>query len=126
MGLRLVAHYFERSEGVVARSVLEDVGMFAYLQNEGLIRLCPQYVGPLGGYRLLVSEIDLEEAVELLIEAKLNPLLDGERLEVRGGVWDRIVSLVMGYIIGGVPVAIRETRWVPFDEALPQDGHKAD
>jgi hypothetical protein len=117
MGLRLVAHYFERSEAFVARSVIEAEGMLAYLHNEDWLRLYPQYVGPFGGYRLMVSEFDLDEAVALLTEAKLNPLLEGERLDLRGGVWDRIMSFALGWAIGGVPVSIREARWIPFEDA---------
>lgn len=115
MGLRLVAHYYERSEAFVARSVLEDAGMLAYLHNEDWIRFYPQYVGPFGGYRLMVSELDLNDAVALLTEAQLNPLLEGERLELHGGVWDRIMSFALGWAIGGVPVAVREARWIPLD-----------
>jgi hypothetical protein len=115
MGLRLVAHYYDRSEAYVARSLLEGTGMLVLLHNEEWIRTLPHLVGALGGYRLMVSEIDLEDAVAMLTEAKLNPLLEGERLEVRGGIWDRIVSFLLGYAIGGVPVSIRETRWVSFD-----------
>ena len=126
MGLRLVAHYFERSEAFVARSVIEASGFFAVLHNDDLIRLFPKYVGPFGGYRLMVSELDLEAAVALLEEAGLHPLLEGERLESSGGVLDRLMSFFIGYAIGGVPVSIRETRWAQSDERPPQDGHKAD
>ena len=115
MGLRLVAYYFDRTEAFVARSVIEAEGMLAFLHNEDWLRLYPQYVGPFGGYRLMVSDVDLEDAVAILIEAKLNPLRDGERLEVHGGAWDCGLSFVMGCVIGGVPVSIRETRWVSFD-----------
>jgi hypothetical protein len=115
MGLRLVAHYFDRSEAFVARSVVEAAGMFAVLHNEDWLRFYPQYVGPFGGYRLMVSDLDLEDAVAVLGEAQLNPLLEGERLELRGGVVDRIMSFIIGWAIGGVPAAIRESRWVTLD-----------
>lgn len=115
MGLSLVAHYFERSEAFVARSVIEAEGMLAYLHNEDWLRFYPQYVGPLGGYRLMVSEHDLEDAVAVLTEAQLNPLLDGECLELHGTVWNRVMSFGLGWAIGGVPVAIRDARWIAFD-----------
>jgi hypothetical protein len=86
--------------------------MLAFLHNEDWLRFYPQYVGPFGGYRLMVSELDLEDAVALLAEAKLNPLQAGERLELHGHLWDRIMSVALGLAIGGVPVAIRESRWV--------------
>jgi hypothetical protein len=117
MGLRLVAHYYERSEAYVARSLLEGTGMLVILHNDGWIRTLPYLVGALGGYRLMVPDFELEDAVTLLTEAKLNPLQEGEWLEVRGGWWDRIMSFLVGYAIRGVPVSIRETRWVPFDQA---------
>ncbi len=112
MGLRLVAHYYERSEAYVARSVVEAAGILAFLHNEDWIRLYPQYLGPFGGYRLMVSDFDLEDAVAVLVEAKLNPLLEGERLELHGSVSDRIMSFVLGWVIGGVPVSVRVSRWV--------------
>lgn len=115
MGLRLVAHYFERSEAFVARSVLEAAGMPAFLHNEDWLRFYPQYVGPFGGYRLMVSELDLDDAVDVLNVARLNPLIEEERLEQRGGVLDRVVSFALGWVIGGVPVTIRETRWIALD-----------
>ncbi len=115
MGLRLVAHYFERSEAFVARSAIEAEGMLAYLHNEDWLRLYPQYVGPFGGYRLMVSEHDLEDAVAILREASASPLLEGERLELHGTTWDRIMSFALGWVIGGVPVAIREAKWIAFE-----------
>ena len=114
MGLHLVAHYYERSEAYVARSVVEAAGMLAILHNDDWIRLYPHLVGPVGGYRLMVSEFDLEAAVAVLTEAQLHPLLEGERLELHGGVWDRIMSFVLGWVIGGVPAPIRESRWIAF------------
>ncbi len=115
MGLRLVAHYYDRSEAYVARSLLEGTGMLVLLYNEEWIRTLPHLVGALGGYRLMVSDLDLDDAVAMLTEAKLNPLQEGEWLEVRGGAWDRFMSFVVGYAIGGVPISIRETRWAAFD-----------
>lgn len=115
MGLRLVAHYFDRSEAFVARSAIEAAGILAILHNEDWLRLYPQYVGAFGGYRLMVSECDLEDAVSVLNEARQHPLLEGEWLEVRGGLVDRVMSFIIGWAILGVPVSIRETRWVPFE-----------
>jgi hypothetical protein len=117
MGLRLVAHYYERSEAYVARSLLEGAGMLVFLSNEGWIRTLPHLVGALGGYRLMVSDLDLEDAVIMLADAQSNPLEDGEWLETQGGLWDRVMSFLVGYAIHGVPIAIRETRWVPFGDA---------
>jgi hypothetical protein len=116
MGLRLVAHYYDRSEAYVARSVVEAAGLLTFLHDEGWIRSFPNYVGALGGYRLMVSEIDLEDAIALLTEAKANPLLGGEQLELTGGLWDRVMSFVAGYALCGVPTPIRESRWIPFEQ----------
>jgi hypothetical protein len=115
MGLRRLVHYFDRSEAFVARSVIEAEGMLAFLHNEDWIRFYPHYVGPLGGYRLMVSEFDLEEAGLVLREARLNPLLEGDRLELKGDLLDRVMSLVVGFAIGGVPTTIRQSRWVPIE-----------
>ena len=70
MGLRLVAHYYEPVEALVARSVIEAAGMLAILQNYEWLSVMPYHVGPLGGYRLVVSEFDLDDAVALLRDVR--------------------------------------------------------
>jgi hypothetical protein len=77
MGLRLVAHYYDRTEALIARSVISDAGMLALIPNEDVLRMLPRYTMAFGGYRLLVSEHDLEEAVAVLREAVANPLRGG-------------------------------------------------
>lgn len=116
MGLRLVAHYYDRSEAFVARSVIEAQGMLAILHNEDWLRMQPYYLGPLGGYRLVVSDIDLDDAVSLLREAQLNPILEGERLELDGNLVERVLGLMLGWFSGGVPTSLRQSRWIAFED----------
>jgi hypothetical protein len=112
MGLRLVAHYYEPVEALVARSVIEAAGMLAILQNYEWLSVLPHHTGPLGGYRLVVSEFDLADAVEVLREAGSSPPTEGERLEIKATIGDRIASLVFGSLSGGAPIPLRGSRWI--------------
>jgi hypothetical protein len=112
MSLRLVAHYFDPVEAMIARSVIEAAGMLAILDNYYWISVQPHHVGPLGGYRLVVSESDLEDAVSVLTEACSNPSTEGGRLEVSGDLLDRVLSYAVGMFAGGAPMPIRQRRWL--------------
>lgn len=112
MGLRLVAHYYDRSEAYVARSVLEDAGMLALIPNDQVLRMVPYYTMAFGGYRLLVCEEELEDAVALLRDAVAHPLNDGEKLVVRGDLLDRALTFFCGYLAGGAPFTLRRREWL--------------
>jgi len=112
MGLRLVAQYYDPVDAMVARGAVEAAGMLAILQNYEWLSVQPQYVGPLGGYRLVVSEFDLADAVSLLSEVAPVDSREGERLEVTGDVLDRVLSLLFSIFAGGAPLSVRQRRWV--------------
>lgn len=111
MGLRALAYYLDRTEAVVVRSVLSDAGVLAVIGNEDMLRLQPWYTLTFGGYRILVSELQLEEAIAVLEEARVNPLTEGETLSVQGGFVDRVASLILGWLGGGAPTPIRGYSW---------------
>ncbi len=97
MGLRLVSHYYEPAEGLIARSVIEAAGMLAILQNYEWLSVMPSHTGPLGGYRLVVSEFDVENAVALLRESQVLTWIEGELLEIKTTIIGRIASSMLGY-----------------------------
>ena len=84
--------------------------MLAILQNYEWLSVMPYHTGPLGGYRLLVSEYDIEDAVRALRHPE--PAQEGERLEVSIRVGDRLLSLVLGVLAGGAPIPFRRFRWI--------------
>jgi hypothetical protein len=80
MGLRLVAHYYDRNEALIAISALDAAGLAGFLINTAQISVQPFHEVALGGFRLMVVEEELDDAVGVLREARKNPLLTGERL----------------------------------------------
>lgn len=83
--------------------------MLAILQNYEWLSVMPYHTGPLGGYRLLVSDFDIEDAVALLRERKVDG--DAEELEIGATFSDRLSSLVFGLLAGGAPMPFRTCRW---------------
>ena len=69
-----VRRYRDLSEGIVARSLLESVGMRAELRDENLIRLDWQISNFIGGLRLQVPAADAANAEELLSQAVVDPV----------------------------------------------------
>lgn len=69
-----VRRYRDLSEGIVARSLLESVGMRAELRDENLIRLDWQISNFIGGLRLQVPAEDAANAEELLSQAVVDPV----------------------------------------------------
>ncbi|MBY0563565.1 MAG: hypothetical protein K2P58_05185 [Hyphomonadaceae bacterium] len=112
MGLRALAYYLDRPEAVVVQSVLLDAGVLAIIANEDLLRMLPRYTLALGGYRILVSEDDLDLAIALIGEALANPIREGGELVVKGDFLDRVLSLVFGALADGAPCPTRERRWI--------------
>ena len=83
MGLRLVAHYFDRNEAFIASGALHAAGVTSWLDSHGQISIQPFSEVALGGYRLMVCEEELEDAVAILQEARRKRSFEGERLEQR-------------------------------------------
>ncbi len=83
--------------------------MLAILQNYEWLSVMPYHVGPLGGYRLVVFEFDVEDAVALLRERPAD--IEGEELEIEASWADRISSPIWGLLAGGAPIPIRGSHW---------------
>lgn len=64
--LATVSRYRDLSEAIVARSMLESAGIYAYLRDENLVRLDWQVSNFIGGIRLQVAMEDKSAAEELL------------------------------------------------------------
>lgn len=110
MGLRLVAHYYDRVEGLIAFSAIDAAGIPVFLQSAALLSVDPGYLGAVGGYRLVVCAPDIEAAVTVLHEACQNPLEEGEQLEVEFGFLQGLASFLVG-MAGSAPAAIRRRTW---------------
>lgn len=111
MGLRALAYYLERSEAEVVRSALADAGVVAFIGNEDMLRLFPNYTLALGGYRVLVSDLDMDDAIAIISEAQAASITEGGSLVTKGDFLDRVLSLFVSWLAGGAPCAIRERRW---------------
>jgi len=111
MGLRTAAYFLERTEAVVARSALEDAGLLVFIGNEDWLRALPSYTLALGGYRLLVCEDDMEDALDILRAAQRGGPDTGEELVVTADILDCALSLFFGVFAGGAPVRVRSRRW---------------
>lgn len=80
MGLRLVAHYYDRNEALIAVGALDAAGLAGFLINTAQVSVQPFHEVALGGFRLMVVEEELNDAIAVLEESLRSPLLDGERL----------------------------------------------
>jgi hypothetical protein len=83
MGLRLVAHYLDRSEAVVVSSMLDAAGVPNFIEIFQQVWVRPLKEIAMGGFRLMVAEEDLAVALEVLPEAQANPAPCDELLTVR-------------------------------------------
>lgn len=113
MGLRLVAHYFDRPEAFVARSALEAAGVVSFLENYNQIALKPFSEIALGGFRLMVVDEDLPVALSVLREALAHPAPCEEELVTRHyPVSFVIVHFLQWWFIGIlVWIPMRLHRW---------------
>jgi hypothetical protein len=107
MGLRLVAHYFERNEAFIALGALEASGLVAFLENHAQISVTPFEEIARGGYRLMVLEQELESAIAVLDEARRRRSFEGERLSQRTYL---ALSLLLLFSMG-IFMPFRTSRW---------------
>jgi hypothetical protein len=83
MGLRLVAHFYERNEALIALGVLEAAGLVVFLENEAQNSVMPLEEIARGGYRLMAPKEEVEAAAAILEEARRTRSFEGERLSQR-------------------------------------------
>lgn len=111
MGLRLVAHIYDRVEALIVASALDAAGVPTFVESQALLLIDPGYLGALGGFRIVVCEQDLEAAVLVLAEARAAPLQEGERLEVEFDALNGVASFLLGFLIAA-PAPVRRRRWL--------------
>ena len=107
MGLRLVAHFYDLGEALVAAAALEHAGVFCIVDNYNQLGVAPFRAVAYGGYRLLVVEQELADAVDILRDAMRNPLKEGERLHKQ----DFFIASLIATLLIGVPTPLRLYRW---------------
>jgi hypothetical protein len=110
MGLRLVAHYYDRVEALIAFSAIDAAGVPVFLESSALLAVDIGYIGAVGGYRVVVCEPDLAAAVAVLDEARAAPILEGEVLDVEHDALNGVLSLIVG-LLAAAPAPIRGRRW---------------
>lgn len=65
-----LARFVDRSEAIIARGLLEACGIVAVIPDIDTLGVAPHLVFAVDGYRVLVSERDLEAAREVLRQAR--------------------------------------------------------
>lgn len=93
MGLRLVAHYIDRNEALIASAALDAAGVPNFLESYHQLCLQGFYELAFGGFRLTVCEQDLADAVAILEEAWRRPLREGEQLVTHYYVFPPVLAL---------------------------------
>jgi hypothetical protein len=108
MGLRVIACLYDRSEALVMSTCLDAAGIPNWLFGAELININPFHEIAYHGYRLVVSDDDLQQALDVIGEARANPLVDGGRLHIRHLT---ILSLFLFFIFPGVIAPLKLRRW---------------
>ena len=132
MGLRLLAHYYELSEAIVAKSALDSAGVCAFLHGFPMSTLVlhPWELIGYGGYRLMVCEEELEVAVAAIAEARASESPEGGTFVVRYFVALSLGLLVSTVVFGTVwwgapwviPIPIKSFAWRERTADTPASG----
>jgi hypothetical protein len=71
---------YDRSDALVMSSCLDAAGVPNWVFGAELISINPFHEIAFGGYRVFVQRTDLDAALAVIREARMKPLLEGERL----------------------------------------------
>lgn len=110
MGLRLVAHYYDRVEALVVSSALDAAGVPNFVENFNQMAVKPFEEVALGGYRLMVCEQDLQYALDVLAEARAKRSFEGERLSTYSAFDLSMLLIIVLTILTSIPIGI----FIPF------------
>lgn len=80
MGLRLVAHYYDRVEALIVSATLDAVGIPNWVENYLQNAVQPFHEIGLGGYRIMVCSEDMGDAVDTITRAVASPISEGGKL----------------------------------------------
>ena len=125
MGLRLVASYYDRMEAVVVSAALDAAGIPNWLEGFNQIWIQPFSDIALHGFRLVVVEEDLADAIATIGEARRKRSFEGERMSKDHGlartllVWG-VTWLLPAYWFGfGFPIwlPLPRYKWWPVTSA---------
>jgi hypothetical protein len=121
MGLRLVAHYYDRVEALIVSAALDAAGVPNWAEGHLQISVQPFHEIALGGFRIMVCPEDLPDALDLIAQARASPILEGGVLESRPVVWEPIAwfypfmpfvpGLEFVWGIVGLLLPLRHRQW---------------
>ncbi|WP_395646677.1 hypothetical protein [Terricaulis sp.] len=80
MGLRLLAHYFDRNEALIVSALLDESGIANFVHGVFHTAVQPWNEFTLGGYRVMVREEDMTAAVQEVCDARAQRVLEGGKL----------------------------------------------
>lgn len=107
MGLRLLAHYYDRNEALIVSALLDSAGVANWVENQGYISLHPFNEIALGGYRVRVPEEELAKALNVIDEARKKRSFEGERLSQH--VY--LTPFLLLWLFAGYPLPLRTSKW---------------
>lgn len=107
MGLRLLAHFHDRNEAIIVRSVLDAAGVAAFAENIEQNSNQPFHQIALGGFRIMVCDEDLDTALAVIEEARRKRSFEGERLSQR----TYLALSQMLLLLTGVFLPFRSSTW---------------
>lgn len=100
MGLRLLAHYYDRNEALIVSALLDECGIANFVHGMFHTAVQPWNEFTLGGYRVMVREEDVAAAVDALRFARDNPVREGEQLVTHYHLAFPIAG-ILTFIVGG-------------------------
>lgn len=107
MGLSLLAHFYDRNEALIATGALEAAGISVFIENAAMVSINPLHEIALGGFRLMVPEQELPDAIAIIEEARRKRSFEGERLSQRTYI---ALSLVLMALMGTF-LPFRTSTW---------------
>lgn len=108
MGLRLVAHYLDRYEAVIVAAALDAAGVPVFVENYHQVSAQPFSEIALGGFRLMVCEQDLGDALAVIGEARRKSSFEGERLSKQA----LLIPTLALFFLFGLLMPLRSYRWI--------------
>lgn len=102
---------YDRSEALVMSSCLDAAGVPNWVFGAELININPFHEIAFGGYRLFVQQPDLDAALGVLREARMKPLLEGERLSKHHIITPHLLITVMTLAIWVWAIPLRRYVW---------------
>ncbi len=107
MGLRLVAHFYDRTEALIAIGALDAAGVPVFAAGDLILGVQPFHEIAYAGVRIMAAEEDVDAAVAVLREARAKRSFEGERLSTHHFL---IPSLLIWFFTGA-PMPLRAHRW---------------